>query len=69
MRGMVDLYPVDLQGDVRFAVQVVMAPPAQVEELCGEFPEYLPKDQSARVVTIYENTSCPWYCNGDNLEC
>ncbi len=42
-----------------------MANPSQVQELCGSIPDYLPKDQPARVVTVAPPLGCP--CGGTHV--
>lgn len=45
------------------AVKVQMAQPEEVEKLCGTFPDYLPKNKEARVVTVCGELGCP--CSGE----
>jgi hypothetical protein len=43
-----------------------MAEPKEVEQLCGEFPSYLPKDKAARVITVAPPMGCP--CGGTHVK-
>lgn len=44
----------------------VIAPPEDVVKLCGSFPDYLPKDKPARIVTLALDQGCP--CGGTHVK-
>lgn len=51
------------QGSV---VKVQMSPYDKIAELCGSVPDYLPKNQEARIVTLIGDKGCP--CGGTHVK-
>jgi len=47
-------------------VKVVMSEYDQIKELCGNVPEYLPKGQPARIVSLVGKMACP--CGGTHVK-
>jgi len=47
-------------------VKVVITPYDQIKELCGNVPDYLPKGQPARIVTLVGKMGCP--CGGTHVK-
>jgi Ser-tRNA(Ala) deacylase AlaX len=43
-----------------------MADYNQIQNLCGSTPDYLPKDQPARIVTLHGTKGCP--CGGTHVK-